>query len=135
MIENIEFINFNFSNGNSIILNKSDINKIYISNIDNQANEIPYEDTIINNKLFANFFICKFINFEKDNMNMFINKNIVDIKLVFKNKKYICFSPVSDADPFSQNYCNNYQQCYFKNEELCILISNYKFKYIDSLFS
>ena len=51
---NIEALNIIFENGEIITLNKEDSCNFYISNVKDNGEEIPYEPTIIKNKLSDN---------------------------------------------------------------------------------
>ena len=60
--------------------------------------------------------------------------DIIEIDVIFKNKKYIKFEVPSDAKPFNHNYNNNYEYVYEDDNTLGLLLSEYKVKYKDNLF-
>ena len=60
MLNDINKIIFNFEDGNILDIPGKYVSKMYISNIDKVGDEIPYEETILKNKLYANFVLFKF---------------------------------------------------------------------------
>ncbi|MDD4187784.1 MAG: hypothetical protein PHX04_03380 [Bacilli bacterium] len=141
MNQGIEKINLVFDDGESITLEDSFFTNLYISNINNIANEIPYEKILDTNVLYANFFtlkIKKSIN-ELYNQNIinkiFNKKDISEIIINTNNQKEIVFNIVSNADPFTRNSNNKYNQSFILEEDLCLLITPYKIKYKNHLFS
>ena len=112
---------------------------LYISNIDDNADEIPYEKLLDTNILYANFFTLKINNSINDFYNSNIikkisnKKNIAEIELNTSNDKKILFNLASSNDPFKKNDNNIYDQSFIKEDDLCLLITPYKLKYKNHL--
>ncbi len=137
MLDNISAINIIFENGDNIIINNDELKDFCISNIDEKGNEIPYEPTLIENKLYANFMLLN-INHNIANINKISrikSKNdITEIVIIFKNQKYLNFTIVSNANPFSNYYNNDYEYIYEDENSLGLLLSEYNIKYKENLF-
>ena len=58
-MDNIVAIKIIFENGDNILIDKKEFADFYISNLNNQGEEIPYEPTLLKNKLYANFCLLK----------------------------------------------------------------------------
>ncbi|MDD2207973.1 MAG: hypothetical protein PHG03_00355 [Bacilli bacterium] len=137
----IKEINLIFDDGENIVLEESFFTNFYISNINNFANEIPYEKLFDTNILYANFFTLKV----KKTINEVYNQNIInkifnkkDISKVIlntSNQKEIVFNIASDIDPFKKDKNNTYNQSFILEDELCLLITPYKLKYKNHLFA
>lgn len=133
------------NNANSIILNFEEgiklsipidyIKKIYISNINCNGDEIPYEETGIKNKLLANFIILVLNeeSFEKKEFNIIKNNNIYSITVKFNTGKTIEFITPNSNNPFFSKNHNSYQKEYIINNNNAIMISEYKIKNIASI--
>ena len=61
-MDNIVAIKIIFENGDNILINKKEFVDFYISNLNNKGEEIPYEPTLLKNKLYANFCLLKLNN-------------------------------------------------------------------------
>ena len=134
---NIEAINILFENGELITLDKNECSNFYISNVKDNGEEIPYEPTIIKNKLYANLCLIK-LNKEITN-NYKINriknkKDITEIQVIFGNK---CarFDIASNANPFKEEYNNDLEYIYEDDNNFGLLLSEYNIKYKDNLFA
>ena len=139
MKQGIIGINLLFSDGDHLFVDENMFSHLYIANIDEDANEIPYEKLFKTTKLYANYFSLK-INHLADeitNTNLLkkINekKNLMEIELQF-NHKTVCFHLATDLDPFKRNSQNSYDQSFFDEEDLCLLICPYNLKYKRHLF-
>ena len=98
--ESINNIIINLENNKTIIANNKMFDKLYISNIDSNGNEIPYKEDDTNS-LISNFFMIKLKNktieynltnkqLEENAFNLIKNeKNIESIIINFKNGKSI----------------------------------------------
>ena len=49
-MDNIVAIKIIFENGDNILIDKKEFTDFYISNLNNQGEEIPYEPTLLKNK-------------------------------------------------------------------------------------
>ena len=137
MLDNISAINIIFENGDNILINNEELKDFCISNIDEKGNEIPYEPTLIDNKLYANFMLLNINNKLADinKLNRLKNKNdITEIVIIFKNQKYLNFTIASNANPFGNYYNNDYEYIYEDENSLGLLLSEYNIKYKDNLF-
>ena len=133
--ESIENIIINLENNKTIIANNKMFDKLYISNIDSNGDEIPYKRN--NESLISNFFMIKLknkiIEYNLTNRQLEENafklikseKNIESIIINFKNGKAIPFILASN---------NNFYTFKQKND-LCIIQSEYDIKYYENLFS
>lgn len=136
-MDNIKLIKIIFDNGNEMTLEKNSLNDFYVTNLDNKGDETPYEQTIINNKLYANFFL---INLKKitvpanDIKRIKGKKDINEIDIIFNNKKYIKFEVPSTIKPFDNVSLNDYEYIFEDDNKLGILLSKYNIKYKDNLF-
>ena len=134
---NIEAINILFEDGELITLDKNECSNFYISNVKDNGEEIPYEPTIIKNKLYANLCLIK-LNKEITNnykLNRIKNKkDIIEIQVIFGNK---CarFDIASNANPFKEEYNNDLEYIYEDDKNFGLLMSEYNIKYKDNLFA
>ena len=137
MVNNISAINIIFENGDNIILDGKDLKDFCISNLDEDGNEIPYNHTVINNKLYANFMLLNINNkdVESYKLNRIKEKHdIVEIMIIFTNQKYLNFTICSNANPFTGSYNNDYEHIYDYEDSLGLLLSKYNIKYQENLF-
>ena len=139
MNQGIIGINLLFEDGESVFVKKSLFSNLYIANIDEKANEIPY-DKLELNKLYANFFtlrISQLIN-EENYLNIlktvYDKKSLSEVELLFQNKK-VSFYLASDADPFLHSSINHFDKSFFHDEDLCMLICPFNIKYSKHLFT
>lgn len=135
--ESIENIIINLDNNKTIIANNKMFSNLYISNINNNGDEIPYLEDKYNNSLVSNFFMIKLKNkiieynltnkqLEENAFNLIKNeKNIESIIINFKN---------GNSLPFILNSNNTFHTFKQKND-LCIIQSEYDIKYYENLFS
>ena len=134
MRESINNIVINLENNKTIIATNKMFDKLYISNIDSNGNEIPYKDS--NNSLISNFFMIKLKNkiieynltnkqLEENAFNLIKSgSNIESIIINFKNGKSL---------PFILN-SNNIFHTFKQKNDLCIIQSEYDIKYYENLF-
>ena len=137
MVKSISAINIIFENGDNIILDSKDLKDFCISNIDKDGNEIPYESTVIKNKLYANFMLLNVNNktTESYKLNRLKERqDIVEIMIIFNNQKYLNFTVCSNANPFTTIYNNEYEHIYEEEDSLGLLLSKYNIKYQENLF-
>ena len=141
MTQGIRTIDIIFEDGESISIDNLLFSNFYISNIDDEANEIPYEKLLNTNILYANFFTLKINNsineYYKNNIikKIYDKKNIAEIVLNTLNNKKITFNIASSIDPFNQNNTNKYDQSFLQDDDLCLLITPFKIKYKNHLFA
>jgi hypothetical protein len=136
-MNNIEALNIIFENGDTILINKNEFKDFYISNLDKNGEEIPYEPTLINNKLYANFMLLNINNklIDTNKIKRLKSKtDIVEIMVIFKNQKFIKFAIASTANPFANYYHNDYEYFYEDEKSFGLLLSKYNIKYKDNLF-
>ena len=135
--ESIENIIINLDNNKTIIANNKMFSNLYISNINNNGDEIPYLEDEYNNSLVSNFFMIKLKNkiieynltnkqLEENAFNLIKNeKNIESVIINFKN---------GNSLPFILNSNNTFHTFKQKND-LCIIQSEYDIKYYENLFT
>ena len=137
MLNNIKDIKLIFENGMSMIIPQTYIKKFYISNINENGDEIPYEESGIKNKIIANFMllVLKENTLEQKEFTIIKNNNIHCITLEFNNAETLNFLLISAISPFLSNNHNNYQKEYIINNNHAIMVSEYKIKNLISLFT
>ena len=135
--EIIENIIINLENNKTIIADNKMFTNLYISNINNNGDEIPYQENNSNNSLISNFFMIKLKNkiieynltnkqLEENAFNLIKDeKNIESIIINFKN---------GNSLPFILN-SNNIFHAFKQKNDLCIIQSEYDIKYYENLFS
>lgn len=136
MLNNINNICLNFEDGKNLNIPIDYIKKFYISNINKDGDEIPYEETEIKDKMLANFLMILFNEntFNQNEFKIIKSNNIYSITLKFSSKKTITFILASAISPFLENTHNEYQKEYILNNSQAILISEYKIKNVASIF-
>lgn len=135
--ESIENIIINLENNKTIIADNKMFSNLYISNIDNNGDEIPYKEDDYNHSLISNFFMIKLKNkiieynltnkqLEENAFNLIKEeKNIESIIINFKN---------GNSLPFIIN-SNNIFHTFKQKNDLCIIQSEYDIRYLENLFS
>lgn len=135
--ESIENIIINLENNKTIIANNKMFSNLYISNIDNNGDEIPYKEDDYNHSLISNFFMIKLKNkiieynltnkqLEENAFNLIKQeKNIESIIINFKN---------GNSLPFIIN-SNNIFHTFKQKNDLCIVQSEYDIRYLENLFN
>lgn len=127
------------TNNNDIIRISSDyFNHFYIANIDENGDEIGY-DTLEDNSLNANFFMIKIINDNSRESKEVINriiekKDIIGVDLSFTNGYKQIFNIAKKRVVSNGTTENKYQETFFDNEDLCIMITDKNIKYKKELF-
>ena len=131
--ESINSIIINLENNKTIIATNKMFDKLYISNIDSNGDEIPYNTK---EYLSSNFLMLKLKNkiieynltnkqLDENAFNLINNnKNIESIIINFKNGKSL---------PFIMN-SNNIFHSFKQKNDLCIIQSEYDIKYYENLF-
>lgn len=135
--EVIENIIINLDNNKTIIANNKMFANLYISNIDNNGDEIPYKKDNLTCSLISNFFMIKLKNkiieynltnkqLEENAFNLIKEeKNIESIIINFKN---------GNSLPFIIN-SNNIFHTFKQKNDLCIVQSEYDIRYLENLFN
>ena len=125
--ESIDNIIINLENNKTIIADNKMFSNLYISNIDNNGDEIPYKEDDYNHSLISNFFMIKLKNkiieynltnkqLEENAFNLIKKeKNIESIIINFKN---------GNSLPFIIN-SNNIFHSFKQKNDLCIIQSEY----------
>ena len=131
--ESINNIIINLENNKTIIATNKMFDNLYISNIDSNGDEIPYNNS---EYITSNFLMLKLKNktieynltnkqLDENAFNIINdNKNIESIIINFKNGKSI---------PFIMN-SNNVFHSFKQKNDLCIIQSEYDIKYYENLF-
>ena len=135
--ESIDNIIINLENNKTNIADNKMFSNLYISNIDNNGDEIPYKENDYNHSLISNFFMIKLKNkiieynltnkqLEENAFNLIKEeKNIESIIINFKN---------GNSLPFIIN-SNNIFHTFKQKNDLCIIQSEYDIKYYENLFN
>ena len=93
MLSKINNITVFFEQGEKLTIPADYIKKFYISNINKNGDEIPYEESGITNKLIANFVMILFNDntLNQNEFKIFKDNNIYSIAIKFKSSKTITF--------------------------------------------
>jgi len=130
----IESIIINLENNKTIIADNKLFSNLYISNIDENGDEIPYKESI-EDTFISNFFMIKLKNkiieynltnknLEENAFDLIKEGNIASIIINFYNGNSI---------PFILN-SNNIFHTFKEKNDLCIIQSEYDIKYYENLF-
>ena len=133
--ESIENIIINLDNNKTIIADNKMFTNLYISNIDKNGDEIPYENN--NNSLISNFFMIKLKNkiIEYNLTNKYLEENAFNLIKEEQNIESIIINfKNGNSLPFIINSNNIFHSFKLKND-LCIVQSEYDIKYYENLFS
>lgn len=136
-MDNIVALNIIFENGEEMLINKKELKDFCICNIDENGNEIPYESTVIKNKLYANFLLLNLNNevLSADKRQRLKAKNdITELMVIFRNNKFIKFIVASNANPFANYYHNDLEYIVDNDSSFGLLLSEYNIKYKENLF-
>ena len=136
MVDNINNIIINLDNNKTIIADNKMFSNLYISNIDNNGDEIPYVNTETNS-LISNFFMIKLKNkiIEYNLTNKQLEENAFNL---IKNEKNINSIIINFKNWYSQPFIinsNNIFHTFKQKNDLCIIQSEYDIKYYENLFN
>ncbi len=134
-LDSIDNIIINLDNNKTIIAKNNMFDKLYVSNIDNNGDIIPYDK--IDETLLSNFFMIKLKNkvIEYNLTNKELKENAFNL---IKNNKSISSIIINfkngNSIPFIISSNNMFESFKIKND-LCIIQSEYNIKYYENLFS
>ena len=136
MVDNINNIIINLDNNKTIIADNKMFSNLYISNIDNNGDEIPYVNTE-SKSLISNFFMIKLKNkiIEYNLTNKQLEENAFNL---IKNEKNINSIIINFKNGYSQPFIinsNNIFHTFKQKNDLCIIQSEYDIKYYENLFN
>ena len=135
-IDGIENIIINLENNKTIVANNKMFSNLYISNIDNKGDEIPYKKEEYDNSLMSNFFMIKLKNkiIEYNLTNKTLEENAFNLIKDIKNIESIIINFKNGySQPFIIN-SNNIFHSFKQKNDLCIVQSEYDIKYYENLF-
>jgi len=135
--EGIENIIINLENNKTIIAENKMFSNLYISNINNNGDEIPYNKEDYDNSLMSNFFMIKLKNkiIEYNLANRQLEENAFNLIKEIKNIESIIINFKNGySQPFIIN-SNNIFHSFKQKNDLCIIQSEYDIKYYENLFS
>ncbi len=127
----------NLENNKTIIVNNDMFSNLYISNIDINGDEIPYNKDENNNSLLSNFFMIKL-------KNKLIEYNLTSKQLeenafkLIKGGKNIESIIINFNNGYSQPFILNSNKVFYsfnQKNDLCIIQSEYDIKYYENLFN
>ena len=135
--DSIENIIINLENNKTIIADNKMFSNLYISQIDNNGDEIPYKTEDYNNSLISNFFMIKLKNkiIEYNLTNKQLDENAFKLIKEGKNIESII---INFKNGYSQPFIissNNIFYSFKSKNDLCIVQSEYDIKYYENLFS
>jgi hypothetical protein len=129
------------TNSNEILsISSDDFEKLYISNIDETGEEVPYNQKSSKGELVANFFMVKILN-DIHNENMFFlerlhnKKDIIKVTLHFTNGREQTFDLAKKRIAIDGIVENKYEHTHYDGEDLCIIISDKNIKFKENLFA
>lgn len=108
----------------------------YIANIDDDGDEKKYKKN--NQNLVANFFMVRILNEKEtyDPINKLANKNdIVKVTVSFTNGTSQEFDIPKKRVAQNKQLVNLYEETFYDEEGLCILITDKKIRYKENLFA
>lgn len=132
--ECIDNIEFKTNNQEIITVSENSFTHLYISNIDENGEEINYSRKEHSSTLIANFFMVRLIN-ERFYERLKDNKDIVSVGILFKNGYYQEFEIAKKRVCQDGKLENIYENIFTINDDLCILISDKNIKYKKGLFA
>lgn len=127
------------TNSNEILsISSDDFQNLYISNINDQGDEIPYTQN--KNGLNANFFMVKILNDEYNNNLKYINrlyekKDVIKLTVHFTNGLSQEFDLPKKRVVNDGILENKYQHVHYEENDLCIIISDKNIKFKENLFA
>ena len=134
-IYNIEFAT---NNQDLISIYPSNFKNFYIANINENGDEISYG--VNNSALEANYFMIKILNDKSKDASDVINrlvskKDITSIAIHFTNGKTQLFDIPKKRIQQDGVLINKYEDAFFDDEDLCIIISDKDIRYKKELFA
>jgi hypothetical protein len=131
-------IDLSTSTKDIISVSSDEFNHFYIANIDENGDEINYEKKE-ENSLSANFFMIKLLKTDIQSTNIMDKiikqKNIISIGVSFTNGGYQEFEVAKKRVANNGKIENIYEDAFYDNEDLCIVITNKDIKYKKNLFA
>jgi hypothetical protein len=134
--EVIENIFINLENNKTIIANNKLFSNLYISNIDKNGDEIPYNENNYEESLVSNFFMIKLKNktIEYNLTNKYLEENAFNLLKEQQNIESIIINfKNGNSIPFILN-SNNIFHLFKQKNDLCIIQSEHDIKYYENLF-
>ena len=136
-----EFINsieLTANNQDIISIFSSNFDKFYIANIDQNGDEISYGNN--GDHLEANYFMIKILNDKSYDANEVIKrlvdkKDIINVSIHFTNGKKQTFDIPKKRVQTDGILTNRYEDAFFDEEDLCIIISDKNIRYKKALFA
>ena len=133
-------IDLTTNNKDIISISSDNFNHFYIANIDDDGNEVSYKVNKKNNILNANFFMIKVIKSINPESNLLLDrlfkrKDIVKIGISFTSGKYQEFNICKNRIVKNGIMENDYEETFYDNKDLCILITDKNIKYKKELFA
>ncbi len=126
------------NNKDIISVSSDEFNHFYIANIDDNGDEIKYEKGE-NNVLNANFFMIKLENTNSQSAliieRIIKQRDIVKIGISFTNGNYQEFDLVKKRVANNGYIQNMYEDTFYDNNDLCIIITDKKLRYKENLFA
>jgi len=136
----IRSIEITTNNREIIPVSPQNFSNLYVANIDDNGDERNYEQVPNSKALFANFFMIKIL--KENNQESYIaqdrllaRKDIIKVTITLINGIRQDFElskkRVVDHGPLE----NKYEITFMQDEDLCIVITDKKVKYLENLFA
>lgn len=136
MVDCIYNIDLITNNNEHVSVSSDYFNHFYIANLDDLGDEDNYEIVDNSKKLKANFFMIRILSSYGKKILDSINKkrNIIGISINFTNGNIQEFEVARKRILSSGSIKNTYQDSFYIDDDLCIIISSKNIKYKQGLF-
>ncbi|HQC84137.1 MAG TPA: hypothetical protein PLB45_04630 [Bacilli bacterium] len=113
---------------------------LYIANVDDNGDEVEYELGNKDDNLYANYFMIKILNDNNvktyENMDrMLKKKDIVSVNIHFTNGRSQIFDLAKNRVRDNGVLVNKYEEAFKDEDNLCIVVSDKKIRYVKELFA
>lgn len=130
-------IDLSTTSNDIISVSSDEFNHFYIANVDDNGDEISYEKDN-DGKLNANFFMIKLQKTDEGSIDIMktilIQRDIVKVGISFTNGGYQEFQLAKKRIANNGKIQNSYEDAFFENEDLCIIVTDKNIKYKKNLF-
>lgn len=130
-------IDLSTTSNDIISVSSDEFNHFYIANIDDNGDEISYEKDN-DGKLSANFFMIKLQKTDEGSAiimkNISKQRDITKVGISFTNGGYQEFQLAKKRVASNGKIQNSYEDVFYQNEDLCIIITSKNIKYKENLF-
>lgn len=128
------------SNNDIISISSDYFKNFYISNIDENGDEISYNFNFESKNLYADFFMVKILNDKSPSCVELIDRlynlqDIIKLRVCFTNGTNQEFDLAKKRVIKNGKLINLYEEAFIDEDDLCIVISDRDIKYKKNLFA